>query len=624
MGALRGRVLQGDSDSGVPDVAVVLVCQDRDGAGGSGASLGAAVTDGGGCFTLTWKSSDVGTRHALRINVLREGSRVLASTVLGACAADDVVLRVVASPDREAPDPAVLLARVQQRLESQRVRAQAQDALRAGVREQLAERVGVEQERHARGHAAFHEFMRTTKDGRHVEGLRQQRLVPANSSVATASDQAIREGIASRVDGAATTGAVLLDEDDARALAGGELSAEELSGRVRAAGGPTMLVRTDVLAGLCDDHHRAEDPCVKALLAVDPTPPPGDNGNAPIPARLATSEPVPVTGPAPAAALPVLVGNLVNGVAAPEQARIFSVSSRAGISDVQEGVNGFSLHSGPADVPAHYEFQHLQIAFEHVWQELFDDKLSHTGAALFAQLVEPGVEASAFFSMEFLKALLAGATTEAPVVVKPPPAVIREFDITPEQYAFLLDEAPRRTENESDHEVPPTDLEVIARSIDRLRTKRDEDIQAWTDFAQSPQLFSLFPPGAFDDVKRGIRERCDVAVREARRNGDRIVRHAANRLQAPTEFAHFHELLSALEAAMKEPYRFTVYAASPTERSVNFGLVTTYVQSWEPVNYQVGQLVKTVTLAPKEVRRFTKRVSVKRSRAERELQKPPR
>ena len=125
--------------------------------------------------------------------------------------------------------------------------------------------------------------------------------------------------------------------------------------------------------------------------------------------------------------------------------------------------------------------------------------------------------------------------------------------------------------------------------------------------------------GAFDDVKRGIRERCEIAVREIRHNGDRIVRYAANRLQAPTEFAHFHELLSALEAAMKEPYRFSVYAASPTERSVNFGLVTTYVQSWEPVNYQVGQLVKTVTLAPKEVRRFTKRVSVKRSRAEREL-----
>ena len=238
-----------------------------------------------------------------------------------------------------------------------------------------------------------------------------------------------------------------------------------------------MHVRTDVLAGLCDDHHRTEDPCVKALLAVDLTPPPAttatrpSRGISPLGAGAGT-------GPAVAAALPVLVGNLVNGVAPPEQARIFRVATRAGMSDVEEGVNGFSLHSGPADVPAHYEFQHLQIAFEHVWQELFDDKLSHIGAALFAELVEPGVEASAFFTMEFLKALLAGATTEAPVVVKPPPAVIREFDITPEQYAFLLDEAPRRTENESDQGCPrETDLEAIAHRIDTLRTERDEEIQ---------------------------------------------------------------------------------------------------------------------------------------------------
>ncbi len=61
---------------------------------------------------------------------------------------------------------------------------------------------------------------------------------------------------------------------------------------------------------------------------------------------------------------------------------------------------------------------------------------------------------------------------------------------------------------------------------------------------------------------------------------------------------------------LKEPYSFDVFAAYCDERSVNFGLMVTYRQRWEPVAYQAGQLVKTVTLAPREERAFaTKRLT---------------
>ena len=58
--------------------------------------------------------------------------------------------------------------------------------------------------------------------------------------------------------------------------------------------------------------------------------------------------------------------------------------------------------------------------------------------------------------------------------------------------------------------------------------------------------------------------------------------------------------------------------ANRHERSVNFGILITYRQEWDPVTYQAGELVKTITLAPKEIRKFSKKMVVKRSQARKE------
>lgn len=63
-----------------------------------------------------------------------------------------------------------------------------------------------------------------------------------------------------------------------------------------------------------------------------------------------------------------------------------------------------------------------------------------------------------------------------------------------------------------------------------------------------------------------------------------------------------------------EPYAFDVFAPN----SVNFGLLTTYRQEWTPLNFQVGDLVSTVPLAPKETRRYTVKSVVKKSRNRKE------
>jgi hypothetical protein len=88
--------------------------------------------------------------------------------------------------------------------------------------------------------------------------------------------------------------------------------------------------------------------------------------------------------------------------------------------------------------------------------------------------------------------------------------------------------------------------------------------------------------------------------------------NGSNPLGGTTRLAN---LLSQLEAKLAERYAFDVFAKD----AINFGILTTYRQTWEPQQYQVGDLVKTIPMAPKEIVRYTTRSVTKRSRAQKEL-----
>jgi hypothetical protein len=80
------------------------------------------------------------------------------------------------------------------------------------------------------------------------------------------------------------------------------------------------------------------------------------------------------------------------------------------------------------------------------------------------------------------------------------------------------------------------------------------------------------------------------------------------------------ELAESLNNKLKQRYSFTYFAADSLERSVNFGVLLTYRQKWDPVGYQAGELVRTIPLAPKEVRKYSKRTLVKKSRSQKEIE----
>lgn len=79
-------------------------------------------------------------------------------------------------------------------------------------------------------------------------------------------------------------------------------------------------------------------------------------------------------------------------------------------------------------------------------------------------------------------------------------------------------------------------------------------------------------------------------------------------------------LLQELEAFLRGEHSFTVFAAEGKQRAINFGVLLTWRHEMEPLNYQVGEIAHTMTLAPGEKRKIVtkRRRSVKRSTAESE------
>lgn len=63
-------------------------------------------------------------------------------------------------------------------------------------------------------------------------------------------------------------------------------------------------------------------------------------------------------------------------------------NKRATQEDIDAQIKAMRLNSSPADEPAFYDFYSLQIAFEHVWKELFDDEVENGLNDLYQNLVE--------------------------------------------------------------------------------------------------------------------------------------------------------------------------------------------------------------------------------------------
>jgi len=71
----------------------------------------------------------------------------------------------------------------------------------------------------------------------------------------------------------------------------------------------------------------------------------------------------------------------------PETQVSFSVPQRSDQNTRARIIETFELRDGPSDVTSYHDFSSLQIAFEHVWTEIFDGELATLGQELYQEYV---------------------------------------------------------------------------------------------------------------------------------------------------------------------------------------------------------------------------------------------
>jgi len=282
---------------------------------------------------------------------------------------------------------------VEELIKQRRSAAQRQERLRAEAKRIFVEKLQQRREFERLSESQFDVFMSALSavpmERRNVAGA---RYVPRGASVQAANEAIIRSGIESRINRAAAVGIAALSDEQAAQFrdANGQfftaIRASDLEPYLRptSVGRGPILTRKTPPSLLC--YEGPVDPCVRILRGeeveedVDETTEP-------------TAEPGPVTHN-----IPLLIETLVKDMTSPESASVFKVQDRAKIGDVYDNVKGFELHSGPADAPSLHDFHHLQIAFEHVWQELFDDDVTSIAKDLYADLVEVGQDPNNIYS----------------------------------------------------------------------------------------------------------------------------------------------------------------------------------------------------------------------------------
>ncbi len=259
-------------------------------------------------------------------------------------------------------------------------------------------------------------------------------------------------------------------------------------------------------------------------------------------------------------------------------------------STVEDAVDAFSLRKGPADTPAFYDFNSLQIAFDHVWKILIDEDLVTAGHAVDTKFRQKtGVRLSAAFPHHWSD-LVSSIDLTMAIPQDIPAEVAAQFDITREEWT---DMSPTRQSK----------LVGIARELEKG--------------CDGKVKLSISGVGSFSVMagKMGTLN-CERRRQDLREQGERLIDSVRH-----DDYYTLHKTLRDLHDRVNGKYEFTVFAADQNTQAVNFGLLNTYRMQMAPINYQAGRLVKTIPMSPKEERKYSLKITRNVKQARKEAQK---
>jgi len=246
-----------------------------------------------------------------------------------------------------------------------------------------------------------------------------------------------------------------------------------------------------------------------------------------------------------------------------------TVPQRPDIAALQEAINKFQLSRSPADATAYHDFNVVQVAFKHVWMQAFDESLRALAEELYNETAK--------------------LYDDAGLTVPPVDAIT---DVR--QLQDFMSEVGATLGGDTNIEFPSATASNAFPDINPL----------WPTLTREQQILIenqavLWANGDTDQKQQAVK----------------VVQIISSTPQGPG--ARLASLLLNLDKALSEPYAFDVFAPN----SYNFGIMVTYRQQWEPLDYQAGNLIATLPLAPGETRKFSKKKTVKASRAQKEAEK---
>ena len=290
--------------------------------------------------------------------------------------------------------------------------------------------------------------------------------------------------------------------------------------------------------------------------------------------------PPPPPGPMVKEDIPLFLGALLADKASAQfQNHDQYTSQRPDDKSVQAKVDSFSLKKGPADTTAFYDFHSLQIAFHYVWQQLLDETIVNLAEQIHNDLETAGKTGL----VDHLRGRLIGAhVAGANLMLASLDDVVHQF---------------------SSSDVPSDIAAAFDISLIEYDALNSDDKARLLAIAQDINTKELSPHFAtYASVRR--------------EQGERIIDNI--RINKPLTT---HQLLKELQEKLLASYEFTVFAANKDYHSINFGILNTFRQKWEPLTYQAGKLVRTIPLSPKEERKYSVKTTLHAKTTRKQAQK---
>ncbi len=595
MNTISGRVILKESGVGIPSLLAVLFSTGNtvtpSPAGTPPSSvpppqnrLGSVMTGADGSFTLTYEDSSFQTNNSIagrpdlhltllapeEPGVLPDALVLYSSSVprQHAGSTEQYIIRITTAQLQKAqiPVPSEVAADFEPSTNlSGRLKAMAarQNDFVIGAVDAAKDVVAAHRTRVSTFHQNFKASLQTALSNVAAAPLAPERFVAPGESVFTKSSAAI----ASTIKGT-------INDPARRAPVRGfiSLTADQVT-QLRTQAGPDGTVPAAAIASLAGANQAAPTTYVQALGRLPLCRPATPNVDC-TDAILNPAPPPPNPSPTPGSGdtaitsgdVPRFLGRVMEPLTAPEEQLVVGLMPVATRDSVQNSVQSFVFNPSPADVPAFYDFNNLQIAFDYVWQEAIDQGVLGLAQNAYETIVGLGGDPDHpdYKSLHPLQAL----TQEGRLVLNAhatPTVVVR------------------------DHrgESPGTRIGPSGQGEGGVTVRGMSGSEHDCQYASASNV---------RDHRAGAVDAMSIA-------------DPVERLPA---------LLQALNKKLLESYNFTLYAANAKERSVNFGILNTFRQMWTPLSYQAGPLIKTIPLAPKQTQKvvITRKTVKKRSRKE--------